>query len=192
MMAIKVFLVIVSLFFIGYGRLNPSIITAANGGPWGVWGPLEECPRGCVAKKFSLKIQENVLDDTALNGIRLHCSKYNSTDEVSTVTSTVAAYGNWCRPYSCEKGFFNAFSLRVEPHQGYLLDDTAANNIKFKCSGKGEVEGPGLKWGSYGPWSQTCEFGICGIMTKVETAGQYFDHTSLNDVQFHCCPRRAQ
>ncbi|OCT90769.1 vitelline membrane outer layer protein 1-like [Xenopus laevis] len=193
-MAIKISLVIFSFFSIGYGRLNPSIINIANGGPWGEWGPLQECNQGHVAKKFSIKIRESEIDKTGLNGIRLYCSDYNNTREVSTIKSSESRNGDWSLPYSCESGYFNSFSLRVESYQGKLYDDKAATNIKFRCSGKGEVEGPGFTWGSYGPWSQTCQYGICGIMTKIERLFSFFslDHTGLNDVQFHCCPRWGQ
>ncbi|KAG8430994.1 hypothetical protein GDO86_019590 [Hymenochirus boettgeri] len=184
-------LVLLSFCLVVKGRVNPSVISVSNGGHWGKWGPMEQCPTGLVAKTFSLKVDEHsrwFWDDSALNGISLHCFPYNSTNDKYTVTSLMGPHGNWSPSYSCTRGFLTSFSLRVEPPQG-LGDDTAANNIKFRCSDKCEREGNGRTWGSYGPWSQSCQYGICGIQTKVEMESGFWggDTTALNDVQFHCC-----
>ncbi len=85
---------------------------------------------------------------------------------------------------------FFVIRLKVEGPQGggELEDDTAANDVEFKCT-KGEVISStnGGKLGSWGEWSSTCPTGFCGIETKVELlldAGG--DDTALNDVRFMC------
>ncbi|OCT90767.1 vitelline membrane outer layer protein 1-like isoform X1 [Xenopus laevis] len=170
------------------GIYNTPFISVLNGGKWGIWGRDEKCPTGYVAKGFSVKVEPPQVsgDDTALNGIRLHCFPFQSTVKEYTVTSTEGPFGTWSRPTWCLCGNLTAFSLRVEPPQKHG-DDTAANNIMFKCSDDRELEGSGLSWGSYGPWSQYCYYGICGIQTKVEEKQWGGDDTALNDVQFLCC-----
>ncbi|XP_076842467.1 vitelline membrane outer layer 1 homolog b isoform X3 [Brachyhypopomus gauderio] len=55
-----------------------SLLIVDNGQRWGTWGLREMCPLGFYAAGFSLKVAgywESLLigDNTALNGIRLHC-----------------------------------------------------------------------------------------------------------------------
>ncbi|KAM9309943.1 vitelline membrane outer layer protein 1-like [Pholidichthys leucotaenia] len=103
-------------------------------------------------------------------------------------------WGKWTQPQYCPSGFITTFQLRVEPAQGSDGDDTAANNIRFRCSSYNTIlEGSGMSWGAYGSWSETCsEGGICGIETKIERRQGRGDDTALNDVRFHCCVRTQQ
>uniref|UniRef100_A0A8C6XEL7 Vitelline membrane outer layer protein 1 homolog n=1 Tax=Naja naja TaxID=35670 RepID=A0A8C6XEL7_NAJNA len=158
-----------------------SVLSVPNGGSWGEWGPASFCSYG-YANGFSLKVEkEQVLgDNTAVNGIRLYCN--DSTE----IESRVGPWGTWTRKRLCPGGYLVTFSLRVEPHQK-MLDDTAVNNIGFKCSGGANLIGFGTKWGKFGPWSDSCSIGICGMKTRVEDAQGISDDTALNDVLFYCC-----
>ncbi|KAG8430995.1 hypothetical protein GDO86_019591 [Hymenochirus boettgeri] len=170
------------------GEEETKIITVKNGGKKGEWTQTEHCPQGTKARGFSLKVESQAFlsDDTALNGIILHCTR-DGMDEDSVVSSGQGRWGantgtNWCTD-----GYLVAFSLRVET-SSYTFDETAANNIRFKCNNGKYLEGKGMSWGNYSQWSPECEEGICGIQTKIEKEqGMFGDDTALNDVRFYCC-----
>ncbi|CAK7317281.1 Vitelline membrane outer layer protein 1 homolog [Vulpes lagopus] len=167
-----------------------SVIEVTNGGPWGDWAWPEMCPDGFFASGFSLKEeppQGISRDDTALNGIRLHCSRGNAERNTQVVESQSGRWGSWSEPLWCPGGgFLVAFSLSVEARQT-LGDNTAANNVRFRCSDSTELERPGLAWGDFGKWSKPCPKGVCGLQTKVEPPMGLQDDTALNDVRFFCC-----
>ncbi|XP_077783166.1 vitelline membrane outer layer protein 1-like [Podarcis muralis] len=163
-------------------RNYKSILIVPNGGQWGEWGKVESCPKG-HAYGFSLKAEGKrgiTGDDTSLNGIRLHCSSGG------VVESTVGPWGEWKEVKKCPKGYLVAFTLKVEAPQ-LLGDNTAANNIQFKCGDGTVLEGESTDFGTYGDWSKNCTAGaICGIQTKVKDQARG-DNTALNDVKFFCC-----
>uniref|UniRef100_A0A672S753 Vitelline membrane outer layer protein 1-like n=1 Tax=Sinocyclocheilus grahami TaxID=75366 RepID=A0A672S753_SINGR len=167
-----------------FSRHYKSELTVPNGGRWGSWGHREMCPTGTYAAGFSLKVEDHIgyRDDTALNGIRLHCVKKNSKGSSNS-------WGRWTDIKWCPSGFLTAFQLRVESPKG-LGDDTAANNIRFSCSQGSLLQGDGTHWGVWGAWSQTC-YGkgiwICGIKTRIEEPQGIGDDTALNDVRMYCC-----
>ncbi|CAM4663455.1 unnamed protein product [Leuciscus chuanchicus] len=97
------------------------------------------------------------------------------------------SWGDWTDIQWCPSGYLTAFQLRVESSQGGG-DDTAANNIKFTCSGGAVLGGDRTDWGDWGEWSPTCEGkGICGIKTRIEGPQGIGDDTALNDVRMFCC-----
>ncbi|XP_043940101.1 vitelline membrane outer layer protein 1-like [Protopterus annectens] len=167
-------------------QTNPMQLSVTNGGTWGLWGDVELCPPDSKAYGFSLKVEEaqGGGDDTALNAIQLHC-----TGEEDGIDSSTGEWGDWTAMRTCSSnGVLTSFSLRVEPPQ-HGGDDTAANNIKFRCSTGEVIEGKGAIWGTYGEWSKECSHGICGLQTRVEDQQGILDDTALNDVQFLCCKR---
>ncbi|XP_027034973.2 vitelline membrane outer layer protein 1 homolog [Tachysurus fulvidraco] len=173
----------------------PSSISVNNGQIWGTWGISEKCPTGTYATGFSLKVQPYQgiwTDDTALNAISLHCSKPIGPSGIvgsySTISSAVGSWGSWTQPLWCRSGVLKAFQLQVQSYQGWLIDDSAANNVRFQCSGSQVLQGAGMNWGTWGSWSSLCGgTGICGIRTRVESPQGILDDTSLNDVNFFCC-----
>ncbi|CAB1438953.1 unnamed protein product [Pleuronectes platessa] len=188
---------ILGLFQQGAGvtsRPYTSVLTVPNGQRWGTWREPEMCPDQFFAVGFSTRVEsrQGKGDDTALNGIRLICGKDEDHNFMYTVESHPGFWGDWSQPQYCPSGVLTSFQLRVEGSQG-RKDDTAANNIKFRCSSSPLLEGSGLDWGGYGGWSQVCvNGGICGIETKVEDRQGRGDDTALNDVRFRCCDRTQQ
>merc|ERR1711931_210574 len=176
------------------GRPHSSLLTVTNGEQFGNWTWPEMCPDKFFAVGFSVRVETEQygLDDTALNGIRLICAKDEDRSFLYSIESHTGFYGDWSQPQYCPRGVLTSFQLRVEPHQGLFGDDTAANNIKFRCSSNPILEAPGMDWGEYGYWSQQCQGGICGIETKMEEYQSGLDDSSLNDVRFHCCARAQQ
>ncbi|XP_020637681.2 vitelline membrane outer layer protein 1 homolog [Pogona vitticeps] len=173
-------------------RTSCNTISVTNGGPWGEWTWVDMCPRRSLAVGFSIKVLEDggaFKDDSALNGIRLYCSSEQRNNTIYYIESESGEFGEWSRIRWCPQGsVLHAFQLKVEPY-AIRLDNTAANNIKFRCSNGVTLEGPGGPFGDYGRWSPICpKGGICGIETKQQPyQGVFKDDTGLNDVRFPCC-----
>ncbi|XP_073480295.1 vitelline membrane outer layer protein 1 homolog [Aquarana catesbeiana] len=159
-----------------------------NGGIWGYQGQMDMCPPGTKATGFDLLVEppQGDGDDTALNAIKLLCTKPGDRTIRAEITSKTGAWGIWTGVKWCSYGALFRFSLQVEASIG-SDDDTAANNIKFECPYPKILEGNGGRWGTYGGWSDMCQKGICGIQTRVEDSQGSGDDTALNDVIFRCC-----
>ncbi|XP_062435351.1 vitelline membrane outer layer protein 1 homolog [Rhea pennata] len=177
----------------GQGPHAASIITVPNGGPWGDWAWLEMCPEGSYAGGISFKVeplQGAVVDDTALNGVRLHCLPRGARGDGSVVESQSGRWGRWSEPRWCpHRGRLVGFALRVQAPQHRLLsDEVAATNARFACSDGPVLEGPGPDQGEWGSWSPLCPWAVCGIQTRQEPPrGLKRDDTALNDLRLFCC-----
>ncbi|KAM6332831.1 vitelline membrane outer layer protein 1 homolog [Podargus strigoides] len=175
------------------GGRNAAVITVSNGGPWGDWAWPEMCPKGSHASGVSFKVEppQGVMkDDTALNGIRLHCSCGRHPAGGYTAESQSGRWGHWSEAQWCpHQGHLVGFELRVQaPHRGLLRDEVAATNARFVCSDGHVLEGPGSPWGQWGGWSKMCPTGVCGIQTRQDPAGWLKrDDTALNDLRLLCC-----
>ncbi|XP_077326865.1 vitelline membrane outer layer protein 1-like [Lithobates pipiens] len=163
-------------------------INVNNGGGWGSWEWMDVCPSNTVATGFDLKVEpfQGGGDDTALNSIKLLCTKPGDRTVQLEITSKEAGWGSWTGIRWCPSGFLIRFALQVEWPQG-KGDDTAVNNIMFQCSDNNILTGNGGVWGTFGDWSNMCQNGICGIRTRVEPPQGKDDDTALNNVIFRCC-----
>ncbi|CAI9606239.1 unnamed protein product [Staurois parvus] len=95
-------------------------------------------------------------------------------------------WGTWTTIKWCPSGRIIQFALQVEQPLPGNGDDTAANNIRFRCSDNTVLIGIGGPWGTWGLWSAICVNGIVGIKTRVEPPQGPGDDTSLNNVIFLC------
>uniref|UniRef100_A0A673HCX3 Vitelline membrane outer layer protein 1-like n=1 Tax=Sinocyclocheilus rhinocerous TaxID=307959 RepID=A0A673HCX3_9TELE len=157
-------------------RRYRSELTVPNGGRWGSWGQREMCPTGTYAAGFSLKVEDPIGrgDDTALNGIRLHCvdlfqGSSHSYHDYASVQSDVGSWGRWTDIKWCPSGFLTAFQLRVEKSQGDG-DDTAF-------------------FFSWGRWTDIkwCPSGfLTAFQLRVEKSQGDGDDTAANNIMFKC------
>ncbi|XP_042664409.1 vitelline membrane outer layer protein 1 homolog [Tyto alba] len=176
------------------GGRDASVIAVPNGGPWGDWAWPDMCPKGSYARGVSFKVeppQGMMEDDTALNGIRLHCSRGGDPTTGYTVESHSGRWGRWSETRWCpHRGGLVGFALRVQaPQRGLLRDEVAATSARFVCSDGYVLEGPGSPWGQWGGWSPRCPGAVCGIQTRQDPArGLKRDDTALNDLRLFCCP----
>ena len=156
-------------------------------GIWGDWGRKEVCRGNGIAIGFSLKVEpkQGGGDDTALNGICLHCSGGEK------ICSKQGPWGDEHRidGRPCQTGFTD-FQLQFERKQG-RGDDTAANNLILRCKNGFWKYQTRYSWGNWGRWShaRSCPLGtvICGLRTRVERPQGGGDDTALNGVEFFCC-----
>ncbi|XP_060622944.1 vitelline membrane outer layer protein 1-like [Anolis sagrei] len=180
------FVMLTYCFWYGDARKYNKILIVKNGAPWGDWAKPKFCKEG-YAKGFALKVEDYQgslawNDDTGLNGIRLYC------DDGQAVMSKSGDWGAWKKAIYCPKGHLMSFSLQVEPYQGTVVDDSAANNVRFGCSEGAVLTGDSHNWGYFGAWSESCSSGaICGVQTRIEPPQGNNDDTALNDVKFFCC-----
>ncbi|XP_075010102.1 vitelline membrane outer layer protein 1 homolog [Calonectris borealis] len=176
------------------GGRDASVITVSNGGPWGDWAWPEMCPKGSYASGVSFKVEvpQGVMeDDTALNGIRLYCSRGGDPSGGYTAESQSGRWGHWSEARWCpHQGHLVGFELQVQaPQRRLLSDEVAATSARFACSDGHILEGPGSAWGQWGGWSPQCSKAVCGIQTRQDPAwGLKRDDTALNDLRLFCCP----
>lgn len=146
---------------------------------WGDWGALEGCSEGRYAVGFQLKTHRSTSgsgDYTGLNGIRLLCAHPRINDVHSKPSSLVGPWGEWGRAFVCDRGsLLRGFQLRSESAAAGGSDNTAANNLRGRCTSvtsratTGTLEGDGTSWGDWTSW-QHCpdNHAVCRIKTQVE------------------------
>lgn len=133
----------------------------------------EYCPPGSFVTGMQLHVQSPqglFKDDRSLTGIRLFCNHYGVKGDNFTIKSSLDTVGYWGTKYYC-RGMMTGFQLRSEPYRSFLVDDTAANNLRMFCDGD-KVSFKQGDGNSFGSWTskQLCEpnEAICGISTQVD------------------------
>jgi hypothetical protein len=175
-----------------------SFITLREG-TWGDWAPcFSFCANNAFTYEAQLKSEANQGgggDDTAANGIGLHCFDRTTGADKGWITSRTQQWGGWGT--IAQTGNFVTGNpwiggqAWVERAQG-SGDDTAFNKLGLYDKFGGQAGGgifPGFAVDfSTNVFSKSCAAGtaICGIRTQVE-ATQVGDDTALNGLQFACC-----
>ena len=154
---------------------------------WGYWHPISNCPEYGKVDGFRLRMDD---DTTALNSIELNCVNGG------VINPHHGHWGKWTQYQKCSEGtYITGAMLKSEPKQGFWKDDSAANNLKIKCSDGTEkldlLDGwDGGHQGSWGSWGSCSDTGgyICGLWVRMELNNFFtIDNTALNQVRFSCC-----
>jgi hypothetical protein len=139
-------------------------------------------------RRFQLQVEgsRGSGDDTALNSVKMFCSRWTGHWDGQHITSSTGFWGSWKSIQTCS-GFFNGIQLRSESKRGGG-DDSAANDVRMHCSIGGWQYGGGMGWGGWGT-AKSCPSGsaICAIRTQVEGKRGSGDDSALNSVQVKCC-----
>lgn len=168
-------------------------ISSPLNGRWGEWGQVDMCPPNAFADAFEIKSEAPTTgDNTAVNGLTMACRQQGG-GLPARVTSDGGDFGTWRGEKTCPvPEYIRKFSLRVEPDQGDLGDDTAVGDMKVICTNypENEIEGEGEEWGFWGPWAECPpDTAVCGLQTRLEPyKGVMDDDTALNDIRVFCCP----
>jgi len=162
-------------------------------GDWGTWGSMQLCRNNGFAVSFRTQVEHKRRDDTGLNSVCLLCSGGDVVCSKKYYSKLNTGTWHFARR-ECWNGL-DAFQIKYESKQGMLADDTAANDIRFRCrsdyprgdwrkAGDSYEEGYGYgEWKAVEKCSKDCV--ICGIQTQVED--RISDKTGLNGVKFQCC-----
>ncbi len=111
---------------------GPMIEQNSVRGESGTWGGVENCRNGIFATGFLLRAEkyQGAGDDSGANAVCLKCDDQD-------VCSKMGNEGEWSpEPYMCPKGsYLSGWRQNVEPLKGWglLRDDTALNNVEYKC-----------------------------------------------------------
>jgi hypothetical protein len=155
---------------------------------------MADCPPGTWAIGFEQRVEPPNAkgeDDTALNSVRLVCASEDRGAPTVTVSSHEGWWGSWASSPTCAPGqWLEQGRIRIEARQGGDKDDTAANDVQFKCSDGAELSaGNGTSWGSWLEY-QACpeETVMCGVSIRLEEKkGSDKDDTAMNGLRVRCC-----
>lgn len=118
-------------------------LISSNEGYEGTWSENLFCPNATGLNGFIFKAEPlnttasydpvmETFDNTAANGINMFCQG----DFNALVPTIEGIYGNWSKPIFCDYDK-KICGISVQFHdfqgKGVYLDDTALNNVKFKC-----------------------------------------------------------
>lgn len=199
-MSIRLVILIVCVVFLDNTHSNRELVRWIHSPritTWGTWGQPHFCPYNSWVGGMTLKIDTSQgwrSDDTALNGVQLHCVNLDWI-HTGNITSSVGSWGNYRKTKYCPRGYATGYQLRSEKNEA-IDDDVGAVDFKLKCTNfDGTISYVinseyALPWGQWSP-EQNCppQTVVCGISTQVESnqGDGLQDDTSLNNVDLACC-----
>lgn len=154
------------------------------------------CNRGYFVYGVRLRVEHGGFDNTGVNNLELKCMRPYDNATGSNIKSGSENEGVWYGMSFCPLGMFMiGFQVRSVPYRGFLLDDNAVTDFKFKCkmfmnddNVTIEIQPPGgLNNGNWYQSYSNCNenSAVCGVKTKIEIFAS--DHTGLNQLKFKCC-----
>ena len=161
------------------------------GAPWGSWKDTIFCSDGDYAVGYEMRVDSpEDGDNTALNSVRLICQSKLGGNWYK-IMSHPGGFGEWRSASLCtspEDDRLVSARLRVALPQG-SGDDTAANDIQFKCSKSGQLAADG--GGDAGSWNDwhacPAKTAICGLSIRYEDFLGESDDTAMNGIKLWCC-----
>jgi hypothetical protein len=166
----------------------------------GFWGFWDDCFDWCPVDSFPYAANvrsesaQGSGDDTAINGLSLHCYNRFTAAFTEYITGRQGDYGTWhstgtTYPYHVNNPIKGG-GMKIESPQG-SGDDTAANSIKISDLEGGSPTHLSSATG-WGTWNTLSSFNCpgstvaCGIKAREEFADDD-DNTAINGVEFACC-----
>jgi len=142
------------------------------------------------------------LDNTALNGVRLKCSR--SDKEVKSAEGT---NGLWTDFIKCQGNgdYITGFRVKSENWLGWGTDDVGSTNVEAVCkSGAKLLHRPMPTWindrGDWGAWAKCPDDApaVCGIKSRIDNGypnryAHYMipdkrgDKAGITEIQLKCC-----
>ena len=101
-------------------------------GNWGGWKGMQMCPYGYYMDGAQVRYEskQGAGDDTALNGLKIHCRRNKSTSS-TWVTVYNGYWGSWKPAYTHSWKFVKLANVRYENPCG-VCDDTAWNGLALR------------------------------------------------------------
>ena len=101
-------------------------------GNWGNWRGMRMCPYGYYVDGAQIRYEgkQGGGDDTALNGLKIHCRRHKSTSSM-WITVNSGYWGSWKPAYTHSWKFVKLANVRYENPCG-ACDDTAWNGLALR------------------------------------------------------------
>jgi hypothetical protein len=110
---------------------NAQSVKEIYAGLWGDWKGMQMCTSGFYVDGGQVRFEDRqggFRDDTALNGLKIHCRNKSGATEWVTVYS--GTWGDWTTVVTVPNKYVKLANVRFEDSQGGT-GDTAMNGLRF-------------------------------------------------------------